>query len=85
MSTSQRIVDLEEYCKQWKESLVDAEARRDELISWSQQGTFVFENDSNADQFPSLIEEAVKAARIYKNILIKMESLRDRAKSGEDV
>jgi hypothetical protein len=76
---------LETFCQQWKECLVNAEARRDELISWKQQGMFVFENDSKEDQFPSLIEEADNAAKIYKKILTRIESLRDRALNGEDV
>jgi len=85
MANSQRISDLEEYCKQWKQSLHDAEARRDELLSWKQMGMFVFENDKGEDQFPSLIEQADDAAKTYHKILIYMESLRDRAKNGEDV
>ena len=85
MANNQRINDLKTYCKQWKERLEEAEAHRDELISWKKQGTYVFVNDSNEDQFPSLIEAADNAVKEYKKILIFMESLRDRVIGGEDV
>jgi len=85
MASPQRIEDLKTYCKEWQNTLEEAEARRDELILWKQQGTYVFTSDSDEDLFPTLIEEADNAVKMYKKILIRMESLRDRAMSGEDV
>lgn len=85
MASEQRIKDLQLYCKQSKENLEASEAHRDELISWQKKGMFVFENDNNEDQFPSLIEAADNAVKMYKKVLIFIESIRDRAINGEDV
>lgn len=43
MTANQRINDLEECCKQWKQSIHDAEARRDELLAWKDTGMLIFE------------------------------------------
>lgn len=85
MATQQRVEQLQTYCDQWQKTLEDAEARRDQLIEWQKQGTYIFTSDSNEDLFPTLIQEADNAVKMYKKILIKMESVRDLAMSGEDV
>lgn len=85
MVSNQRVEDLIAYCEGLKNSVIQAEARRDELIQWKNDGMSVTTSDSAEDLFPTLIEEANKAIEIYKNILIKIEALRDRALNGEDV
>lgn len=85
MATTQRIENLKTYCEEWKESVIEAEAKRDDLVKWKNDGMSVTTSDSEKDLFPVLIKEAEKAVEIYKGILVKMETLRDRAISGEDV
>jgi hypothetical protein len=85
VATRQRIENLKSYCEEWKGSVIEAEARKDELIKWNNDGMSVTSSDSEKDLFPILIEEAEKAVEIYKGILVKMETLRDRAINGEDV
>lgn len=85
MASEERIKNLSAYCEQWKESVDNAVERKEELASWKERGMYIFENSSNEDLFPTLIQEADNAVNIYRNILAKMEALRDRAISGEDV
>ena len=84
MATQQRIDDLSRFCEQWKDHLQDAEKRRDELLFWQRNGLSIYENDGE-NLLPTLIAEADSTALQYKKILIKMESLRDRAIAGDDV
>lgn len=84
MATQQRIENLKKFCQQWKEHLESAERRRNELLFWQSNGLYIYENDGE-NLLPTLIEEADSAVQQYKKILIKMESLRDRAIAGEDV
>lgn len=85
MATTQRIENLKSYCEKSKESVIEAEKRKDELITWKNDGMSVTTSDSEKDLFPVLIDEAEKAVEIYKGILEKMETLRNRAINGEDV
>jgi len=85
MASPQRIEDLKIYCKQWKESLDNAIKRRAELFSWKEQGLYIFNDDTNEDKLQDWIDQVDSTVITYQNILIKMESLRDRAINGEDV
>lgn len=82
MATEERIDNLNKFCEQWKESLKSAEKQRDNLIELKNSGVSAFD-DNGKELFPTMIEEADEAAKIYKKILIKMESIRDGAISGE--
>lgn len=84
MATQQRIANLKKFCDQWKDHLQDAVKRRDELLFWQKDGLLIYENDGE-NLLPTLIAEADSAALQYQKILVKMESLRDRAIAGEDV
>lgn len=84
MATPNRIEALQRFCEQWKESLNALTARRDHLLSLQNTGVYIFENDG-PNLLPTLISEADAAVLQVQNILIKMESLRDRALAGEDV
>jgi len=84
MATKERIDNLKKFCEQWKEQLQNAEKRRGELLFWQQIGLTVYENDGE-NLLPTLVAEADSAVLQYQRILIKMESLRDRAIAGEDV
>ncbi|WP_144408305.1 hypothetical protein [Sulfuricella sp. T08] len=84
MATENRIIYLKVYCDQWKDSLDRAEGQRDRLIELKNSGLSAFDDDGK-ELLPIMIEEADEAARLYKRILTKMESLRDRAISGGDV
>ena len=84
MATQQRIENLKTFCQQWRDQLQSAEKHRDELLYWQNNGLSIFENDGE-NLLPTLIKEADSAAQQYKKILIKIESLRDRAIAGEDV
>lgn len=84
MATQQRIDNLKKFCEQWKDHLRDAGKRRDELLFWQNNGLSIYENDGE-NLLPTLIAEADSAVLQYQKILIKMESLRDRAIAGEDV
>ena len=85
MATPERIERLKTYCAQWKESLENVTKRLDELLSWQSAGVHIFESDRDEDILPTMIGEADAAARNLNAILIRMESLRDRAIAGEDV
>lgn len=85
MATQERIEDLKAFCIQWKESSENVTKRRDELLAWQNMGIHIFENHSEQDLLPIMIGEADEAARNLHSILIRMESLRDRAITGEDV
>ena len=61
------------------------EDHRDELISWKENGMFIFEEDNKEDQMPGLIDKADNDVKRYKKILIEMEAPRDRAIKGNDV
>jgi hypothetical protein len=84
VATQQRIDNLKKFCEQWRAHLQDAVKRRDELLFWQSNGLSIYENDGE-NLLPTLIAEADNAALQYQKILIKMESLRDRAIAGEDV
>lgn len=84
MASKERIENLKKYCEQWEQSLENAEKQRDQLIELKNSGVSAVDNNGE-ELLPIMIEEADKAAIIYKKILIKMEALRDRATSGEDV
>jgi hypothetical protein len=84
MADQKRIEALKTYCEQWKESLNSAAANRDHLLSLQSEGVSIFEN-GGSNLLPTLISEADAAVLQLQKILIKMESLRDRAVAGEDV
>ena len=84
MATQQRIDSLRKFCEQWEDHLNNAEKRRTELLFWQKNGLSIFENDGE-NLLPTLIMEADSDVQQYKKILIKMQSLRDRAIAGEDV
>lgn len=85
MADEERIKQLNTYCNEWQECLDNAEARRDQLIGWQQSGMSITTSDSEGDIFPTLIQEADNAVRTYQKILIRMQSIRDRAVNGENV
>jgi hypothetical protein len=85
MATPERIENLKAFCAQWKESSENVTMRRDELLAWQNMGIHIFENHNEQDLLPIMINEADEAARNLHSILIRMESLRDRAIAGEDV
>ena len=84
MPTQQRIENLKAYCQQWQESLENVTKRRDHLCSLQSEGLYIFENDGE-NLLPVLIKEADQAVLQLQKILIRMQSLRDRAVNGEDV
>lgn len=83
MANQKRIEALQRFCEQWKESLNSAAANRDHLLSLQASGFSIFENDG-PNLLPTLISEAEAAVLQLQKILIRMESLRDRAMRGED-
>jgi hypothetical protein len=84
MATQKRIEDLTTYCERWQDCLKSAIDSRSHLLYLQGMGVSTFENDG-PDLLPTLITEADAAVLQYQRILIKMESLRDRAIAGEDV
>ena len=84
MATQERIDALKGFCQQWLEQLENAEKRRTQLLFWQSQGLYIYES-GNENMLPSLIAEADRAVQQYKKILIRMESIRDRAVAGEEV
>ena len=84
MATQQKIDNLKKVCDQWRDYLKNAVKRREELLFWQSQDLYIYENDGE-NLLPTLIAEADSAALQCQSILIKMESLRDRAIAGEDV
>ena len=84
MATAKRIESLMAYCEQWKRSLESLTTRRDELLSAQANGISIFENDRD-NLLPALIREADAVVLQVQKILLKMQSLRDRAISCEDV
>lgn len=85
MASKERVSQLQQFCDQWRQSLKEAEERRDDLIKQQNSGVTIFTSDAEGDLLPTLILEADEAAKIYKKCLIKLESVRDRAIAGEDV
>ena len=57
MASAQRTKDLKTYCKQWKESLENIAARRDQLLAWQNDGLVFFE-ENNENILPTMISEA---------------------------
>jgi len=84
MATQEQIEVLKQYCQQWQDALQNVTKRRDQLLSWQNEGVFIFENNGE-NLLPTLIKEADSAVLQLQKILTKMESLRDRAINGEDV
>ena len=84
MVTQERIEALKQYCQQWQDALQNVTKRRDQLLSWQNEGVFIFENNGQ-NLLPTLIEEADSAVLQLQKILTKMESFRNRAINGEDV
>lgn len=85
MATPERIENLKAVCAQWKESLENVIKRRDELLTWQNMRVHIVENQNEQDLLPIMIDEADEAARNLHSILVRMESLRDRAIAGTDV
>lgn len=84
MLTQQRIENLEKHCQQRQDNLQKLFDRKDRLLSEHKNGLFIFKNGSE-NILPVLIKEVDEEILQSQKILIKMESLRDSAISGQGI
>ncbi|NOT66338.1 MAG: hypothetical protein HOP06_10000 [Methylotenera sp.] len=84
MPTQQRINDLTTYVAQWKAALAQLTEYRDTLLKINTKGVSLTDEAGN-DLLQQRINTNDAAVLEHQRILIGMQSLLDRALSGENV
>lgn len=84
MASEERIKELDAYVREWKAALETVTRIRDRLLRDKKLGLTLLDENGN-DVLPDRINEVDAAVRQHQEIVIRMNSLRDRAVFGEDV